>query len=200
MSTPSAPRTPDEVGVLYLALSTARARQVKYDTDFLVSRGVPVDLLVSAGDDWSAHGIDRRVRLRSHQEALSAAGLPPRTREAVRLARGAARRVPLAPARTRALRAVNGAARRAELLAAERQERRRRTGLAVTLAGSPPAAPRLAVIGGAASLPLAHRLADAYPGLEMTFELDWSHPYFADLPVVDSTVAATAGSAGGASR
>jgi hypothetical protein len=190
------------MSVLYLALSTARARQVRYDTDFLVARGVPVDLLVTAGDDWSAHGIDRRVRLRNHQEPAWSGESAPSVREALRLARGAARRVPLAPARGRALRAVDGAARRAQRLAAGRYERRRAAGLAVTLAGSPPAEPWLAVIGGADSLPLAHRLADAYPGLEMTFELDWSHPYFAELPVVDSTVdpAPLAAPAGGTSR
>jgi hypothetical protein len=123
------------MNVLYLALSTARARHVRHDTDFLVGRNVTVDLIVSPADDWTPYALDPRVRTHAYE--------PPKPSRFPRLSR------------------------------------RRRPALPGT------AVPHVVVIGGAASLPYAQRLADAYPGLSLTFELDWADPAFAGLPGAD---------------
>jgi len=191
--------------VLYLALSTARARHVRFDTDYLAARGVPVLLLVSPEDDWSEWRVDRRVEVRPYVPAAPEGGGAGRVtagaRRGLRYARGAARRLPVAPVRARMLRTVDAVDRRVVRSIGAREERRRTAAEAEALmralypapgsaprGGAVPALPDLVVIGGAESLPLARELADAWPGLRLTFELDWDAPEFAGLPVVDSTI------------
>lgn len=139
------------MNVLYLALSTARARHVKHDTDFLVGRNVTVDLVVSPADDWTPYDLDPRVRTHAYE--------PPAPSRALRLA------AKLPRGRTRAQRLLRARVARPALPGG--------------------AVPHVVVLGGAASLPYAQRLADAYPGLSLTFELDWADPAFAGLPGAD---------------
>jgi hypothetical protein len=51
------------VSVLLVAISTTRARAVTDTADFLLARGVDVDLLTVEAESWQAAGLDPRVRL-----------------------------------------------------------------------------------------------------------------------------------------
>ena len=49
--------------VLLVAIGTARSRAVTDTADFLLARGVGVDLLTVEAESWQAAGLDPRVRL-----------------------------------------------------------------------------------------------------------------------------------------